>query len=330
MNGLQRPRGQDEGLRFPGGDPRTGPGRYAPSPTGRLHLGNLRTALLAWLSARARGAPFLVRIEDLDSGRSREHWIETQLEEMRLLGLDWDGDPVRQSGRHRLYTEAIEELTRQGLTYDCFCTRTEIREAASAPHGEPAGGRYPGTCRDLTEAERTDRRQAGRPPAVRARTDHARIGFEDQVCGPVTTDIDDFVVRRNDGDFAYNLAVTIDDADQGISEVVRGADLLDTTSRQLWLYDRLGLTPPARFAHVPLMHGPDGSRLAKRHGAVTIEDQIERGRNPAGILAQLAGSIGLLPTADVTTGWIDETGTATSEEITPTELLAEFSWKKLG
>ena len=272
------------------GDPGTGPGRYAPSPTGRLHLGNLRTALLAWKAARDRGAPFLVRIEDVDSGRSREEWIEVQLEELRLVGIDWDGEPVRQSERQELYRDALSKLEASGLLYECFCTRAEIREAASAPHGELPEGAYPGTCRDLTEAERNERRSQGRPPALRVRASGTRVGFEDHICGRIEKTLDDFVVRRNDGDFAYNLAVTVDDAKQGIGEVVRGADLLDTTPRQLWLGDRLGLTAPARFSHVPLMLGDDGERLAKRHGAITLEQRIEQGSDAETVRRELIGS----------------------------------------
>lgn len=285
-------------LSLPEADPGGGPGRYAPSPTGRLHLGNLRTALIAWLAARVRQAPFLLRIEDLDSGRSRESWVGTQLEELRLLGLDWDGEPVRQSRRHDLYAAAIDRLREQGLIYECFCTRAEIREASSAPHGELPEGSYPGTCRELSAAERAARRAAGRPPALRVRAETARVGFEDRVRGPVEGTVDDFVVRRNDGDYAYNLAVTVDDAEQGIAEVVRGADLLETTLRQVWLYDRLGLNPPSRFAHVPLMLGEDGARLAKRHGAITVEERLEAGATVPELIGELAASAGFHPSGE--------------------------------
>lgn len=280
-------------LTFPAGDPGLLAGRYAPSPTGELHLGNLRTALAAWAAARRRGAPFLMRIEDIDSGRSREKWVTSQLADLDAIGVDWDGEPVRQSDRHRLYADAIGQLAGKGLVYECFCTRAEIREAASAPHGELPGGTYPGTCRNLTEAERAERHRAGRPPALRVDAGAMTVEFEDAVAGPVEREVDDFVIRRNDGDFAYNLAVTVDDADQGIGEVVRGADLLDTTPRQLWLYDRLDLTPPARFAHVPLMVGDDGQRLAKRHGAVTLREQLAAGRTATEIRDELAASIDL-------------------------------------
>lgn len=292
----------------------TGPGRYAPSPTGQLHLGNLRTALIAWLAARSRGAGFLVRIEDLDSGRSREHFVETQLNELRTIGLDWDGEPVRQSDRAGLYAEAVARLEREGLIYECFCTRAEIREAASAPHGELPEGSYPGTCAHLSATELEEKRASGRPPALRVRAGGARLTFTDLMHGEVTTVVDDFVVRRNDGDHAYNLAVTVDDADQGIGEVVRGDDLLDSTGRQLWLYEHLGLRAPERFAHVPLMLGDDGARLAKRHGAVTLEERLEAGADVPGLVGEMAASIGLA-----------EPGAS----LTAADLVPAFRWDRL-
>ena len=272
-------------------------GRYAPSPTGELHLGNLRTALIAWLSARSAGGGFLLRIEDLDSTRSKEDWIAVQEGELRALGLDWDGEPVRQSERFGLYAEALSRLEAEGLVYECFCSRREIREAASAPHPDPERpeAAYPGTCRDLTRVEREERRAAGRPAALRVRAGAEWISFRDEIHGEVGFVVDDFVVRRNDGDFAYNLAVVVDDAGQGVTEVVRGEDLLDSTSRQLWLYDRLGFTPPSDWVHVPLMLGPDGNRLAKRHGSVTLEELEVDGVTPSQLTGRLAASVGLVP-----------------------------------
>lgn len=275
-----------------------GPGRYAPSPTGELHLGNLRTALLAWLGARSRGAGFLMRIEDLDRGRSRERFVEVQLEELRRLGLDWDGQPVFQSDRDPLYEEALAELRRQDLVYECFCTRAEIREASSAPHGDLPEGAYPGTCSQLTAAQLAEKRRSGRPPALRVRAGAP----------------DDFVVRRNDGAFAYNLAVVVDDAAQGITEVVRGADLLDSTPRQLWLFEKLGLTAPESYIHVPLMLGEDGARLAKRHGAVTLEERIAAGETAEQLVGELASSVGLLESA---------------VPISPAGLVTGFDWARI-
>ena len=264
-------------------------GRFAPSPTGPLHLGNLRTALLAWLFARSRRARFLVRMEDLDRSRVRPGVEEEQLADLRALGLDWDGPVVRQSERMELYEEAIVRLDDGDLLYPCYCTRAEIRAAASAPHGISATDRYPGTCRELTRAERAEREAAGRPPALRVHSEGARIVFEDRLLGRFEEVVDDFVVRRNDGTPSYQLAVVVDDAAQGIGEVVRGADLADSTPRQVLLARMLGLTEP-RYAHVPLVLGPDGRRLAKRHGAVTLS---ERDEGPEKVRAWMARSLGL-------------------------------------
>jgi glutamyl-tRNA synthetase len=267
-------------------------GRFAPSPTGTLHLGNLRTALLAWLFARSADARFLVRMEDLDIGRVRERFYDEQLHDLAALGLDWDGPVVRQSGRLALYAGAVDRLRADGLVYECWCTRAEIREAASAPHGDVPEGAYPGTCLHLTAAQRAEREASGRPPALRVRADAATVTFEDRLAGTVSGVVDDFVVRRNDGAYAYNLAVVVDDADQGVGEVVRGADLLDSTPRQLWLGARLGL-PALRHAHVALMLGPDGTRLAKRHGAVTLADRAALGESGDDVRAYLAATVGL-------------------------------------
>jgi glutamyl-tRNA synthetase len=265
-------------------------GRYAPSPTGPLHLGNLRTALLAWLFARADGSRFLVRVEDLDPGRSREHWVAQQLADLTALGIDWDAEPVRQSGRGELYERALDRLSEAGLLFECFCTRAEMRDAASAPHG-PGGPLYPGTCLSLSEAERGRRRAGGRTPALRVRGGRERVAFSDRIAGRYEGVVDDLVVRRNDGAYAYNLAVVVDDADQGVEEVVRGADLLDATPGQLWLADKLGVEPPRSYAHVPLMLGDDGERLAKRHGAVTLEERLALGQSAAEVRAELLASV---------------------------------------
>jgi glutamyl-tRNA synthetase len=281
-------------------------GRFAPSPTGPLHLGSLRTALAAWLFARSQGARFLLRIEDLDPQRSRRAFEQAQIADLESLGLDWDEEPVRQSDRMAAYAEALAALEAIGRLYPCFCTRAEIREAASAPHGELPEGAYPGTCRALTEAERQDRLAAGRPFALRLRAEDERIEFDDRLLGPSRSMVDDFVVRRADGIPAYQLAVVVDDAAQGIGQVVRGADLADSTPRQILLGRLLGLPIPT-YAHVPLVLGGDGARLAKRHGAATLE---QRGEPVAATLALLAHSLGLAE---------DRAGVASA-----TELLAEF------
>jgi len=267
-------------------------GRFAPSPTGPLHVGNLRTALLAWLFARSAGARFLLRVEDLERSRVLPGVEEAQLADLRALGLEWDGPLVRQSERMVLYEEAIASLDAAGLLYPCYCTRAEIRAAVSAPHGISAADRYPGTCRELTPKERAEREASGRPPALRVRADDARVSFEDRLLGHYDGNVDDFVVRRNDGAPAYQLAVVVDDAAQGVGEVVRGADLLDSTPRQILLHRVLGLSSP-NYAHVPLVLGPDGRRLAKRHGAVTLADRGAVGEGPEEVLAWMARSLSL-------------------------------------
>ena len=239
-------------------------GRYAPSPTGVLHLGNLRTALLAWLFARSTSSEFVLRMEDLDTGRVRPEFYSEQKRDLRRIGLDWDAYEV-QSAYWSAHDEALERLP----VYECFCTRAEIREAASAAHG-PVGV-YPGTCLGLGDADRAARRASGREPALRVRAGGVRVHFNDRLKGRVEGVVDDFVVRRNDGVHAYNLAVVVDDHRARVEEVVRGDDLLDSTPRQIWLYRMLGLPEPS-YAHVPLVLGTDGKRLAKRHGSVTLRD----------------------------------------------------------
>jgi glutamyl-tRNA synthetase len=233
-----------------------------------------------------------VRVEDLDASRVRPGIEDAQLEDLRTLGLDWDGSIVRQSERMDLYAEATRRLDDAGLLYPCYCTRAEIRAALSAPHGLTAADRYPGTCRDLTRRERADREAAGRPPALRVNSGDVRLRFQDRLLGPHEDAVDDFVVRRNDDAPAYQLAVVVDDAAQDIREVVRGADLLNSTPRQLLLYRLLGPPAPA-YAHVPLVLGPDGQRLAKRHGAVTLSDRAERGESPRDVLDWMGSSLGL-------------------------------------
>lgn len=283
-------------------------GRYAPSPTGELHLGNLRTALLAWLFARSAGARFLVRIEDLDEGRVRERYVGEQLGDLRAIGLDWDEPPVRQSERKELYASALDRLRAADLVYPCFCSRREIREAASAQHGEDAELVYPGTCARLAPSDARRRIEEGAEYALRLRAGGVTVTAIDRLHGEITRQVDDIVLVRRDGAFAYNLAVVVDDDAQGIREVVRGDDLLSSTPRQALLYDLLGLERPA-WAHVPLVLGPDGQRLAKRHGAVTLRELAARGTTPAQVVGMLAESLGMA-----------EAG----EEVTAKDLLPRF------
>jgi glutamyl-tRNA synthetase len=272
----------------------SGAGRYAPSPTGDLHLGNLRTAVLAWLFARSSGRRFLLRSEDLDAGRVRPGVARRQRADLEALGLDFDPPLLVQSERSAAYADALTRLA--GQTYECFCTRREIAEAASAPHGEP--GRYPGTCRSLTAAERSERLRSGRSPALRILADGAAMTITDLLHGQVTGPVEDVVVRRpvvrprGDGAAAYQLAVVVDDGATGVDQVVRGDDLLASAPTQAWLATRLGLQVPT-YAHVPLALNSDDRRLAKRDGAVTLTDLAPLGWTPSRVLGLLATSLGL-------------------------------------
>lgn len=273
-----------------------GAGRYAPSPSGDLHLGNLRTALLAWLFARSTGRDFVLRIEDLDRARDAGS-AAAQLEDLARLGIDWDGDPVLQSSRGAAHEAAIAQLAGAGLVYECTCTRKDILAAPSAPHAPP--GAYPGTCRDRTPEERLAAREriAPRRPALRLRVPDGTVApqFVDLMLGEIAGDIDDLVLRRGDGTVAYNLAVVVDDAAMGVDQIVRGADLASSTPRQNLLQRLLGLPSPptVEYAHVPLVLGPTGARLAKRDGAVTLRQLEAAGVSAHEVLAQLAHSLGL-------------------------------------
>jgi glutamyl-tRNA synthetase len=257
-----------------------------------MHLGNARTALLAWLQARAAGGRFALRIEDLDRDRCRPEWEPPLRDDLAWLGLDWDVEQQRQSERGDVYDEALDRLIAAGDVYECFCTRAEVR-AASAPHGpEPV---YPGTCRNLSEAEREERRAAGRRAALRLRVEPEVLVFDDLVHGRCEREVaegGDFVVRRADGLHAYQLAVVVDDGEIDVTHVLRGDDLLSSTPRQLLLQRLLGLPAPV-YAHVPLMRAPSGERLAKRHGDETLQSLRAAGRSSQEIVGALAMSVGL-------------------------------------
>ena len=279
-------------------------GRFAPTPSGPLHIGNARTALLAWLQMRKAGGTIVLRIEDIDQPRSKPEYAAQLLEDMRWLGLDWDEGPdiggpyapYEQSRRLRLYEEALHQLERNGWLYPCYCSRAQRMKIASAPHGlSGEGPAYPGLCRRLSEQERAER-AAHKRPAYRFALPDRSFHFDDLYLGPQSFPAGaggDFIVRRADDIFAYQLAVVVDDAAMNISDVLRGIDLLDSTPRQLALFDALGLQAP-RYTHVPLIHGPDGKRLAKRHGAININDMRRAGVPPqriTGILAWMSGLI---------------------------------------
>jgi glutamyl-tRNA synthetase len=259
-------------------------GRFAPSPSADLHIGNLRTAVLAWLFARSTGRRFLVRVDDLDD-RTHTDIAHRQLADLAAIGLTWDAEPEWQTGHPGRYDDVITVLNERGLLYECYCSRRDIAQAPRAPHAPQ--GAYPGTCRDLTEAERRQRRaDIGRPPALRLRTDVTSYTVHDVLHGDFTGVVDDFVVRRGDGVAAYNLAVVVDDAAQGVDQVVRGDDLLSSSPRQAYLAALLGYPEPM-YAHVALVLNEDGARLAKRDGAITLAEI-----GPDRALRQIAESLG--------------------------------------
>lgn len=269
-------------------------GRYAPTPSGTLHLGNLRTALAAWLSIRARGGTFLLRIEDIDRARCRPEWELRQLADLRALGLDWDSEPVRQSERKHHYAEALQALQRGGHCYPCFCSRKDLRDVLSAPHDEGEAP-YPRRCASLSQEEQDARIAAGRQHALRFRVEDGARVFLDVFLGErevdLGTDGGDFIIRRADGEDAYQLACAVDDGLQGVTEVVRGEDLLGSGARQAALLHSLGHIPP-QYAHVPLMQGEDGKRLSKREGADDLGAFLGAGFSVEGIRGYLAYTLG--------------------------------------
>lgn len=265
--------------------------------------------MLAWLFARSTGRGFVLRIDDLD--RVRPGAEQRQIGDLAAIGLEWDGPVVRQSERSALYDAAIERLFDAGLTYECYCTRREIQQAASAPHAPQ--GAYPGTCRDLADAERVAKRAEGRPPALRLRSAATEFTIVDDLHGRFTGVVDDLVLRRGDGTTAYNLAVVVDDADQRVDQVVRGDDLLPSTPRQAYLAEVLGLPIPV-YAHVPLALNATGHRLAKRDGPVTLAELIAGGQTAGQVLGTIAASLGLV---------------AEGCETTPQALLDSFDPRRL-
>ena len=300
-------------------------GRFAPSPSGRMHLGNAWTALLAWLDIRKLGGTMVLRIEDLDPDRCRPQFAEGLIEDLQWLGLDWDEGPDRpgvaasykQSERSDLYQAAFESLAQRGLVYPCFCSRAELRSVASAPHAGEAEPVYSGRCAGLSTTEQAEKLSLRRQAAYRLRVGEAEISFTDQLFGPqiqkLSQSCGDFVIRRSDGVYAYQLAVVVDDAAMKIDRVLRGADLLSSTPRQIYLWQLLGYLPPT-FIHAPLLLAADGSRLSKRQGSLTIESLRCSGVRPQQIIGRLAAWAGLIEKP---------------EPLRPEELIGVFSLVKL-
>ncbi len=279
-------------------------GRFAPSPSGRMHLGNVYASLVAWLSARSAGGRVVLRIEDLDPRTQNGPWADLILEDLRWLGLEWDEGPWYQRDRLDIYRGRVAELDARGLLYPCFCSRAELH-AASAPHASDGTPIYQGTCRDLSAEEVAERARL-RTPALRLRVPDAddpvgTITVADRVYGAVhevlACDCGDFLVRRSDGVFAYQLAVVVDDAAMGVTEVVRGRDLLGSVARQVYLQRLLGLPEPA-YAHVPLLVAEGGRRLSKRDGDLDMGALRERFGTPERLLGWLAYQTGLAPDAE--------------------------------
>lgn len=288
-------------------------GRFAPSPTGRMHLGNVFSALLSWLSARAQGGTWLLRIEDIDPQRSRHEYADMLMDDLQWLGLEWDGKPCWQSQRGDIYARYLQQLTEAGLIYPCYCTRADIL-ATQAPHESDGRVVYKGTCRNLPPGTHTG------PAALRMKVPEKGRGivtFTDGHYGTHTVDLTtqcgDFIVRRKDGAWAYQLAVVVDDSLMGINEVVRGRDLLLSSPQQIYLAQQLGFTPP-RFTHLPLLCNTAGQRLSKRDKSLDMGCLRQRFK-PNQIIGLLAHAAGLQPTPDA---------------VSVQSFVKTFSWNKVG
>ena len=283
-------------------------GRFAPSPTGRMHLGNVFSALLSWLSAKSQGGQWLLRIEDIDPGRSRQAYADLLMDDLEWLGLSWDGEPVYQSQRSDIYEHYFQMLKAQGMTYPCYCTRADLL-ATQAPHESDGRVVYPGTCRHLPP-------QPGKPAATRLIVPDSDISFVDGHYGAQSVNlahqVGDFIIRRKDGAWAYQLAVVIDDALMGVTEVVRGCDLLLSSPQQMYVAQLLGFTSP-QFIHLPLLCNAQGQRLSKRDGGLDMASLRQSYTAPE-IIGKLAQIAGLQSTPD---------------PVTPEDLLASFSWEKV-
>lgn len=287
-------------------------GRFAPSPSGRMHLGNVFSAMLAWLSVRSQNGEMVLRIEDLDPDRCRSEYAETLKDDLRWLGLDWDREQTPQSLRTAAYAREFDKLADLGLVYPCYCTRGELH-AASAPHASDGRVLYAGTCRHLTEAQRAEKTKK---PAWRLAVPDRVYGYTDGLQGYYEENLaaacGDFIIRRADGVYAYQLAVVNDDGDGGVTQVVRGMDLLDSTPRQLYLYELLGLKAP-EFYHVPLLTASDGRRLSKREKDLDL-GALRKTHTPEQLLGKLAHLAGVLERP---------------EPASAKEIAAVFDWKQV-
>jgi len=285
-------------------------GRFAPTPSGRMHLGNVFAALIAWLSVRRQGGKMVLRMEDLDTQRTSDEFAQTLREDLLWLGLDWDEETPPQSQRSPVYDRYFDLLQEKGLLYPCYCTRSQLHNV-NAPHLSDGTYVYPGTCRN-SQTTPTDRK-----PSWRVRVPDRQWAFTDRVFGPqkenLATDCGDFVVRRADGVYVYQLAVTVDDGEAGVTEVVRGMDLLTSSARQMYLQEQFGFAHPT-YGHVPMLMAPDGRRLSKRDKDLDLS-QLRKKLPPEAIIGALAFSAGL----------IDR-----NEPVSAAELAPHFRWDKLG
>ncbi len=297
-------------------------GRLAPTPSGRMHLGNVLSSLLAWVSAKSQGGGVLLRIEDLDPSTQTGDWGSLLMDDLHWLGLDWDEGPVYQHDRIDAYERALAVLEERGLVYPCFCSRAELH-AATAPHASDGTPIYSGTCRGLSTQEVEERRKL-KSPALRLAVPDAgdpagTIAFDDLACGPqlqcLANECGDFLVRRSDGVFAYQLAVAVDDAQMEVTEVVRGNDLLSSTPRQIYLQRLLGYSCDMRYGHIPMLMSPDGKRLSKRDRDCGMDELRERFGTPESLIGFLAHQCGLIEAF---------------EPLSAAELAARFSWSQLA
>ena len=290
-------------------------GRFAPTPSGRMHLGNVFSALMAWASVRSQNGSLILRVEDLDIRAHNPQYTSLLLDDLQWLGLTWDKGPYYQSKRTELYQEALSDLRQQGLLYPCFCSRADLH-AAQAPHASDGTYVYARTCRNLSKSEREELAKH-KIPATRIRVPNKTYAFEDKVYGQTSQNLfklcGDFIVQRADEIFAYQLAVVVDDADMGVTEVVRGSDLLSSTPRQLYLQDVLGLSH-LTYAHLPLLVAPDGRRLSKRNHDLDLGVLRSQGKTPEEILGFLAYCVGL---------------TKENEPLSAVQIANRFSWETL-